>query len=300
MFDFRLKVFYTVAKRQSFTKAAQALYISQPAVTKHIRELEQQLGTALFNRAGNHIELTSTGNILLQHTEAIFAQYRSLEFDLNQLKESHGGSLEIGASTTIAQYVIPPLMAAFHAKNPQVQQSLLNGNTEQIEEALLQKSIQLGIVEGMSKHPAIKYTEFMRDEIVLVTNAAFAKQLKLPLTAATILQLPILLREQGSGTLQVIADALLQIGIKMSQLNVPVKMGATESIKSYLHEAPAAAFLSLQSVQREIASGEFVVLPVKQWKMMRKFYFIQLQGEQDKLATMFMRFLKKSKTNDES
>src|ERR1041384_6974483 len=120
MLDFRLNVFYTVAKRLSFTKAAAELYVTQPAVTKHIQELEHQFGTALFDRRGNQISLTTAGNVLLRHAETIMGTYRQLEFDMNALKGEPGGALRVGASTTVAQYVIPPVLARFHDQSADV------------------------------------------------------------------------------------------------------------------------------------------------------------------------------------
>ncbi|NSL89606.1 LysR family transcriptional regulator [Chitinophaga sp. Mgbs1] len=290
MFDFRLKVFYTVAKRLSFTKAAEELYISQPAVTKHIHELEQQLGMALFERIGNRIKLTRAGQLVMHHAEIIFTDYRNLEYDINQLKHTQGGLLAIGASTTIAQYLLPPLLAKFNQRYPDVKTSLTNGNTEQIEQALFEKSILLGIIEGSSKNPLLKYVEFAKDEIVLVGNASHPYGKGEPLTPADLKTIPLLMREHGSGTLEVITDELKRLKLKITDLNVAMYMGSTESIKSYLRHSPCAAFISLQAVQRELQTGEFTVIPIRNFRITRKLHFTYLQGLQDKLAQLFIKF----------
>lgn len=291
MFDFRLKVFYTVAKRLSFTRAAEELFISQPAVTKHIHELEQQMGVALFERTGNKIEITEAGRIMLQHTGNIFACYRNLEFDINQLKLQQGGRLNIGASTTIAQYFIPPLLAKFNQQYPDIRTSLTYGNTEQIQQALLTKNIQLGITEGHSKDPMLKYVEIAKDEIALISNADY-KLPKQGITREELKKIPLLVREHGSGTLEVITDELKRLKLKLSDLNILMYMGSTESIKSYLHHAPCAAFVSLQAVQHELESGDFKIIPVKDFRLLRKYHFIYPQGQQDRLAQLFMKFAK--------
>lgn len=290
MFDFRLKVFYTVAKRLSFTKAAEELFISQPAVTKHIHELEQQLGMALFERIGNKIKITHAGSILLQYADEIFSSYRSLEYDINQLKHAQGGLLPIGASTTIAQYLIPSVLAKFNQRYTDIKTSLISGNTEQIEQALLEKHIQLGIIEGRSKNPQLKYVELAKDEIALIGNVKYEYGSGEPLTAAELKTVPILLREHGSGTLEVITEELKRLKLKVTDLNIAMYMGSTESIKSYLYHAPCAAFLSLQAVKRELEAGEFKILPVQHFQLVRKFHFVYLQGLQDKLAQLFIRF----------
>ena len=157
MFDFRFQVFQAVAKRLNFTKAAAELYITQPAVTKHIHELERQFKVKLFDRNGSGIKLTSAGETLLQHTEQLFSVYRNLEFEMNHLSQKHKGKLRLGASTTIAQYVLPPVLAAFHKKFSEIQITLITNNTEQIENALKNSEIDLGIIEGHSKNALIKY-----------------------------------------------------------------------------------------------------------------------------------------------
>jgi len=291
MLDFRLKVFYTVARRLSFTKAAEELFISQPAVTKHIHELEQQLGMALFERIGNRIKITRAGQVMLKHADDIFTSYRNLEYEINQLKHEQGGLLALGASTTIAQYFIPPLLAQFNQRYPEVTASLISGNTEQIEQALFDKSIQLGLIEGRSKNPVLKYVEIAKDEIALIGNVNYNYgDNNTPLSAADLKNIPLLMREHGSGTLEVITDELKRLKLKQTDLQIAMYMGSTESIKSYLHHAPCAAFLSLKAVQRELEAGEFKILPVRNFKLVRKFHFIYLQGQQDKLAQLFMRF----------
>lgn len=292
MLDFRLKVFYTVARRLSFTKAAEELFISQPAVTKHIHELEQQLGMALFERSGNKIKITRAGQVMLKHADDIFTSYRNMEYEINQLKHAQGGLLPLGASTTIAQYFIPPLLAKFNQRYTDVTASLMSGNTEQIEQALFDKSIQLGLIEGRSKNPVLKYVEFAKDEIALIGNVNYDYGDKGPLSATDLKSIPLLMREQGSGTLEVITDELKRLKLKLTDLQIAMYMGSTESIKSYLHHAPCAAFLSLQAVKRELEAGEFKILPVKNFRLVRKFHFIYLQGQQDKLAQLFMRFAK--------
>lgn len=290
MLDFRLKVFYTVARRLSFTKAAEELFISQPAVTKHIHELEQQLGMALFERIGNRIKITRAGQVMLKHADDIFTSYRNLEYEINQLKHEQGGLLALGASTTIAQYFIPPLLAQFNQRYPEITASLISGNTEQIEQALFDKNIQLGLIEGRSKNPVLKYVEIAKDEIALIGNVNYNYGDNTTLNAVDLKNIPLLMREHGSGTLEVITDELKRLKLKLTDLQIAMYMGSTESIKSYLHHAPCAAFLSLKAVQRELEAGEFKILPVKNFKLVRKFHFIYLQGQQDKLAQLFMRF----------
>ena len=163
MSDFRLKVFRSVAKNLSFTKASQELFVSQPAITKHIQELEAAYQTRLFDRQGSRISLTESGNLLLEHCERILEDYKRLEYEMHLLHNEYTGGLKLGASTTIAQYVLPPLLASFIGKFPQVSLSLLNGNSREIEAALQEHRIDLGFVEGVFRLPNIRYTTFLED-----------------------------------------------------------------------------------------------------------------------------------------
>jgi DNA-binding transcriptional LysR family regulator len=290
MFDFRLQVFQTFAKRLNFTKAAAELYITQPAVSKHIQELEHQFKVKLFDRNGSRIKLTNAGEILLQHTEQLFAIYRNVEFEMNNLTLQHSGRLRIGASTTVAQYVLPPVLAAFHKKFPEVQISLVTNNTEQTEHALNNNEIDLGIIEGRSKNTSIKYTEFIKDEIVLVTADKNPLVKKEVIEPKDLKNIPLLLREAGSGTLEVIAHDLKKAGINMRDLNVEMELSSTESIKSYLAHSHAMSFLSIHSILSELRKNEFRIIDIKGLNIERYFYFIQQHGQSDALPDLFMKF----------
>lgn len=293
MFDFRLKVFYTVARRLNFTKAAEELCITQPAVSKHIQEIESYYKVRLFERNGSKIQLTRAGGILLHYCNQIFGLYNTLEYELNTLTESYKGQLRIGASTTIAQYVLPPLLADFHKRHEDIRISLTISNTEQIEQALNNKDIDFGIVEGQSKNSMFKYSEFVRDELVLVTATANPLAAKQEISPEELTQLPILLREPGSGTLEVIAHALKTCQLKISDLQVEMQLGSTESIKSYLAHTECVAFLSIHSILNELKNNELTVVEVKDLNIERTFHFIQLHGDAEGLQDVFVDFARR-------
>lgn len=292
MFDFRLKVFHTVAKRLNFTKAAAELSITQPAVTKHIKEIERQLNAKLFDRNGTKIKLTAAGKVLLKYTDQIFEIYRELEFEISSLNHKQQGSLRIGASTTIAQYVLPPLLADFHAKFKDIKVSLFNSNTESIEHLLEQKKIDLGITEGQSKNKLFHYTRFIKDEIVLAAREGHPMSKKPAIKLDELKKLPVILRESGSGTLETIAFALKAVGIKLSDLNTEMQLGNSESIKSYLLHSDCVAFLSIYSILNELNNRTMTVIDIKNLSIERFFYFIMPQGSQSPIASLFMKFSK--------
>jgi len=291
MLDFRLQVFYTVAKRLNFTKASAELYISQPAVTKHIKELEAQFKVSLFERSGNkRILLTPAGEMLLQYAERLLEIYRELDYDMNLLVKQHSGVLRIGASTTVAQYIIPPILAQFHKKFKDIKVLLITGNTEEIELALLNKEVEFGIIEGISRNPQIRYEEYLNDELVLVSalnNPIIKKDVIKP---EELLTYPLLLREPGSGTLDVIAHALKPHNLKLSDLHIEMQLGGTESIKSYLLHSNCLAFLSIHSILKELKNNECRIIDIKGLTIERPFNFIQHYGQPSSLTELFIRF----------
>jgi len=289
--DFRLKVFFTVATRLNFTKAAAELYISQPAVSKHIQELEETYNTKLFERNGSKIALTPAGHLLLKHTKAIFDIYRDIEFDMSTFVSQRKGLLRLGASTTISQYVIPPVLAQFHQRETDISIQLTNGNTEQIETALLQKEIEIGIVEGQSKNQSIKYVPFLKDELVLVCHSKHPLAKQNEISIEDLKTLRLLTRERGSGTLEVITYALRKHNIQLSDLQIEMELGSTESIKSYLLHSECLAFMSIFSIESELKSGELSIVDIQGLSFERDIYVITLMGKSDTLATLFIQSL---------
>lgn len=287
--DFRLKVFYTVANRLSFTKAATELFITQPAISRHIKELEEQYKIKLFDRNGSKISLTAAGEVLLEHTKNIFEYYRKIDFDMSTLINQRIGLLRVGASTTISQYIIPPFLALFHQKLKNIKVSLLNGNTEQIENALIKQEIEIGIVEGKSKNKSIQYTEFVKDELVLVCKSAHFLASLDYVTHEDLKKMNFVIREQGSGTLEVIEHALKPFELNFSNLNIEMQLGSTESIKSYLVNSDCVAFLSIHAIAKELKNKELIILDIKNLKIERYFYIINLQGKKEALSDLFIK-----------
>lgn len=288
MSDFRLKVFQSVARNLSFTQSAQELFISQPAVTKHIHELETQYGVALFERRGNRISLTEAGRVFLKHTERIVEDYRQLDFAMNSLCRQVAGELRLGASTTIAQYVLPVVLARFVERHPQVKVSLFNGNSREVIAALENHTIDLGLVEGRIHQPHLKYTHFLDDELVAVVSSKNPLAKVDEITLTDLLQIPLVLREQGSGTLEVIEAALERRNIHLSDLHVLLYLGSTESIKSFLQHSEGMGIVSIRSIQDELKSGILQVVEIEGMRMMRNLEYVQLQGCDHGLMQLFM------------
>lgn len=290
MSDFRLRVFQSVAKNLSFTKASQELYISQPAISKHVQELEANYQIRLFDRQGNKISLTEAGKLLLEHSERILDAYKQLEYEMHLLNDEYTGELRLGASTTISQYVLPHFLGNFIRKFPQISLSVLNGNSRAIETALMENRIDLGLVEGILRLPNLKYTSFLKDEIVAVVSTQSKLNIPDEITPQELIELPLVLRERGSGTLDVIERALLQHHIKITSLNILMHLGSTESIKLFLENMDCIGIVSVRSVTKELASGSLRVVEIKNMPMNREFCFVQQQGQEGALPHLFTQF----------
>lgn len=290
MNDFRLKVFQSVAKNLSFTKASQELFISQPAITKHIQELETAYQARLFDRQGGKIALTQAGKLLLEHCERILEEYKRLEYEMHLLHNEYTGELKLGASTTVAQYVLPLLLGSFISKFPQVSLSLLSGNTREVEVALQEHRIDLGLAEGVCRTQGLRYTPFLRDELVTVVYTGSRLDVPEELTPEELTRFPLVLRERGSGTLDVIEQALGNHGIKLSALHVLMYLGSTESIKLFLENADCLGIVSVRSISKELAAGTFRIVEIKDTPMLRDFCFVRLQGQEEGLPQAFMQF----------
>lgn len=290
MLDFRLQVFQSVAQNRSFTQASKELFISQPAISKHIRELEVQYKVPLFERSGHQVGLTAAGELLLVHVNKILSDYRRLEFEMNLLTQHHSGRLALGASTTIAQYILPPVLSSFLQKFPGIRISLINGNSREIEQAVTDGKIMLGLVEGNSRHPGLQYTPFMKDELVVVTHGNSSLARYDEITLGQLCTLPLVLRENGSGTLDVFESALADRHIRLASLNLLIQLGSTESIKLFLENCDCLAVVSVRAVGKELAAGMLKVVDITDFQLERMFSFVEKQGQNGGLEENFIRF----------
>lgn len=290
MDDFRLKVFVTAARTQSFTRTAEQLCISQPAVSRHISELESTYKAQLFVRTGSRLELTEAGCTMLTFAEQLLDGYRRLHYEMSLCSSRIEGELRLGASTTIAQYLLPPILAKFTARFPGVKISVLSGNSDRVEQALGEHAIDLGMVESLSRRQGLHYTAFAPDELVLVARTGGSYARTESVTLDQLRQIPLVLREGGSGTLEVIVAALAKVGIRLSQLNLVMRLGTTEGIKAFVRNSDAMALVSVISVVDELRSGTLRIVDIDGVSLCREFAFVHTEAEPAHLAEQFIRF----------
>ena len=289
--DYRDTVFISVVENLSFSKAADELIISQPAVTRHIKELEERYHINLFERKGNKIYLTRAGEKVYHTFKQIDRQYRELDFEIGELQDTIGGEFKIGASSTIAQYVIPQVIASFHKRYPEIMISLMNGNSFEMEQQLIGNAVDIALVENVSSQSDIRYKKFLDDELIVVTgsNSVYAK--RETITKEELSRFPVVLREQGSGTLEVIKETFSQHGIDIEHINTLIHLGSTESIKNFLLDFDGMAMISEKAVSGELQLKTLVKLKVSGFSIPRQFRIAYKLGHKSRQIELFENFL---------
>ncbi len=278
MSDRRLQVFHTVAKLLSFTKAADQLHMTQPAVTFQIRQLEEQFDTRLFDRAHNRVSLTDAGERAFEYAENIFEQYAEMENAIREITGDISGSLVIGASTTVAEYMLPALLGDFKQQNPEVKMRLQVGNTEGIVSMVENNTIDLGVVEGPVNNKHLQVEVCRKDQLVAVVspNHPLARRKKVSL--ADVMKYPFICREAGSGTREVISEKLKAAGLDRQSVSNTLELGSPEAIKGAVEAGMGVSILSSVSVNKEIELGTLVAIPVTP-RIQRNFSFVRQRNK---------------------
>jgi len=291
--NFRLVVFRKVADQLSFRKAAEELYLTQPAVSLQIKALEEDLGVQLFDRTGTHIKLTAAGRVLLGYAEQVSSLLLQAEHDIAALSGDHAGHLALGASTTIAQYVLPRLLGEFRREYPRVQSTLISGNTEQIVEAVEKQKIELGFIEGPARSRGVKTEPFLKDELVLIVSTAHEWAERASISCNEISAAPLLMRERGSGTRRVVEMALERQGVRRSSLHIMMELDSTEAIKSAVEAGLGIGFISRWAIAKDLRlDNSFKIVEIEGLRIQRDFLVAYASGPEPLgLAMEFRRFL---------
>jgi DNA-binding transcriptional LysR family regulator len=291
--NFRLVVFRAVAEQLSFRKAAEELYLTQPAVSLQIKALEEDLGVQLFDRTGSRIALTEAGTALLGYARQVHVLLTQAEHEVAALSGEHAGRLALGASTTIAQYVLPRLLGEFRREHPRVHATLISGNTEQIVSAVIQQQIALGFIEGPAHSRDVKTEPFLLDELVLIVPAAHEWAEQGSIGCTEIASTPLLMRERGSGSRKVVEMAMERHHIKRSSLQIVMELDSTEAIKSAVEAGLGAGFVSRWAIAKDLRLGSaFKIVEIEGLRMRRDFLVAYSAGpEPQGLAMEFRRFL---------
>ncbi len=294
MIDFRLKAFCSVAHHLSFTKASKELGVSQPAISKHIQELETEYNTLLFERMGTHISLTPEGELLLGHAEQILRLYRRLDFEMNLLAQCHTGELRLGASATIARYLLPAYLATFQQRFKSIRVSLIDGESREIEQAIEERRIDLGLIENNKRRPHLLYTSFSHDELVCVTDIHSDLVEQDEITLNELSKLPLVVQSNGSDCLDSFERALATHQLNLPRLHIILQLESAEAIKSYLLHTSCIGIVSKQSIITELAEKKLKILRIAGFTCEREFHFVRHPERTSDIASNFMRYMTRS------
>jgi DNA-binding transcriptional LysR family regulator len=292
MADRRLQVFHAVAKHLSFTKAAETLFMTQPAVTFQIKQLEEHLNTRLFDRAQGRIALTPAGVVAFEYAERILALSAELDTRLKEMSGHAAGPLVIGASMTIGEYVLPQLIGKFKAQFPAVAPTLFVGNSEAVQERVAERTLDLGFIEGDSHLASLSSEMCCEDElqVVCAPSHPLAKEsLALP---SVLCQHAYVNREPGSGTREVIDRYLAKAGVAPDSLNVVVELGSPEAIKGLVATGLGFAIMSRVIVAKELQLGQLVQIALRP-RLIRNFSVVYPKERfHSRLVAGFLAFAK--------
>jgi len=258
MADRRLQVFHTVARLLSFTKAAETLHMTQPAVTFQVRQLEEYFNTRLFDRTHNRISLTEAGARVYEYSDKIFELYGEMENAVREMTGEISGSLTIGASTTIAEYMLPALLGDFRAKYPDVSIHLKVSNTDGIVSMVENNTIDLGVVEAPVSNKNLVVDECRRDHLVAIVPPNHPKANLKAITLEQLLEYPFICREEGSGTREVIAEYMNRWSKCQTCMDVAMELGSPEAVKGAVEAGMGISVVSNATIQKELRLGTLV------------------------------------------
>ncbi|MFF2887941.1 selenium metabolism-associated LysR family transcriptional regulator [Paenibacillus sp. NPDC057967] len=289
----QLHIFYTVAERGSFSAAAQALHMTQPAVTMQVQSLEDYFGTKLLLRSTKRIDLTEAGRALLPYAKNSIDLIRDTDQAMSTFTKQLKGRLQLGSSLTIGEYVLPRLLGPFGQEYPHISISMKVMNTAQIMEDILNHQLNFGLIEAPVNHPDMHMEAVMSDELMLVVPSGHPLAENKSVTLAEAMQYAFVLREQGSGTRLVMEEQLKKKKIDPASMKIVMELGSTGAVKSAVEAGLGISFLSASSVKHEVALGLIKVVKVSDTKFLRHFYSIYLKSALLPIsAVTFLTFLR--------
>jgi DNA-binding transcriptional LysR family regulator len=288
-----LRLFATVARTGSFSRAADALHISQPAISKSVRDFELQVGCRLLDRGPQGVKPTREGEALARHAAILFAAERAAEEELHAMRGLHQGALRIGASTTIATYMIPEYLGAFHRAHSNIELNIINANTQAIAEMMIGHEIDIALVEGVVEEPGLSSEPWRTDAMVLIAAPSHPLSLtEAPTSLESLAGETLIVREQGSGSLQVVSAALQARKISPART---LEVGGTEAIKQVVAAGLGVAIVSAATVKDQVQLGTLKIVPLIDFSIERTLWQVKKPGRiQSPAALAFQSLITRS------
>jgi DNA-binding transcriptional LysR family regulator len=288
----QLEIFVKVAEFGSFSKAAEALYLTQPTVSEHIRTLEDEVGVRLLDRLGRGAAITRAGQLLLSYAQRMLALSREARQAMDGFQGRMSGELLIGASTIPGEYVLPAMIGRFKEKYPDISITLLIGDSQTAVDWVAEGRAELGVVGARLSHRGVDYKELMPDEVVVVVPGTHPWHGRKQIALEELRSEPLLIRERGSGTRAALEGALAEAGMDLGSFRTVGEMGSTQAIKQAVKAGVGVSLVSKRAVEEECKSGLLWCLRVKDLKVTRSFHLAtHKERSRSPLAEAFRLFL---------
>jgi DNA-binding transcriptional LysR family regulator len=293
MADRRLQVFHAVARHLSFTRAAEALFMTQPAVTFQIKQLEEHFNTRLFERGHGRISLTPAGELVYDYAEKILSLSSEMETRLGEMTGQMRGPLLVGASTTIAEFMLPRILGEFNSLYPQVRARLTVANSEAIENLIAEHTLDVGLVELQTKNPNLISEVCCDDELQVICTPDYPLNCLRSVTPKVLLDYEFVSREPGSGTREVTDNYFREAGVSPDRLKTLMELGSPEALKGVVGTGLGFAIVSRASVGKELQLGSLIAIPLEPRLLRRLSVLSPKEKFRSRVVSTFMEFAKR-------
>ncbi|MEZ8217662.1 selenium metabolism-associated LysR family transcriptional regulator [Fervidibacter sacchari] len=289
----QLEIFCAVAELKSFSRAAEALFVSQPTVTSHISALEKRLGVKLFDRTTRKVTLTPAGKLLYRHAKALLAEHEAAMQELSKFQGGLRGRLVFGSSTIPAHYLLPSLMAKFCREFPETQLLMRVGSSGEVLDSVLNGELEMGVIGFRPDEPQIRTIPLWNDEVVLIVPPEHEWSERTFVPIAELTNQPFVFREEGSGTRKTFEQFLLKHKISPRQLRIVAEVGSTEAVKQFVAAGGGVGFVSVRAVDCEAEQERLRIVRLQEGRITRQFFAIIPTGRTiSPLCNAFVRFLR--------
>ncbi|MCM3117628.1 LysR family transcriptional regulator [Neobacillus sp. MER 74] len=290
--DQQLQVFVTVVEMENFSRAAEELHMTQPAVSQYIQSFERTMGTKLLERSNKFVRLNKAGEIVYHHAKEILGLYTKMHYLIDDLTNKSSGPLSIGASYTYGEYVLPHVIAKMHRKYPLITPTITIGNTKEIAKLVLEHQLDVGIVEGDFKDKNLVIEPFAEDSMYLVASPKHClAQKNGEINISELEEETWIVRENGSGTREV-TEKMFRLSEVIPKKSL--EFGSTQLIKESVEAGLGVSLLSYWAIRKECSMGSLHVINVKQLPIKRKFSIVLRSPFQTKALSVFLELVRDS------
>jgi len=288
----QLEIFSLIVELKSFSKAADAVFLTQPTVSGHMQSLEEEVGQRLLDRLGREVVPTGAGRVLYEYAKRLVALRDEARQALDQLVGRMKGEIVVGGSTIPGEYLLPAIIGRFREKYPEVTVVLKIGDTADIVNRVVVGECEIGIVGSRVEDNRLEYSEFVKDELVIIAASGYPLGKKGGITAKELASIPFVMRERGSGSRMTIEKGLLDMGVDPAGINVVAEMGSTEAVKQAVKAGLGVSIVSSVAVAEDIGHKSLKTVPFKGYQFLRSFYVVNHRSRTlSPIGHVFLEFL---------